>query len=81
MQNIKENIQLKAGGLRNVTTAGHKFKNIPVYERGGKVIRSLFKEYQDSLPEDKGSIGFTTFHDIVKLLTMRGKSKSVFCTY
>ena len=42
---------MKAGNLRNVTIAGHKFKNIPVYERGGKGIRSLFKKYQDALPE------------------------------
>ena len=38
MQNIQENMQLKAGRLRNVIIAGHKFKNIPVYERGGKGI-------------------------------------------
>ena len=38
MQHIKEKLQLKAGRLRNVTIAGYKFKNIPVYERGGKCI-------------------------------------------
>ena len=46
MQNIQENMQLKAGRLRNVIIAGHKFKNIPVYERGGKGIWFVFKEYQ-----------------------------------
>ena len=56
MQHIQENIQLKSGSLRNVTIAGHRFKIIHVYERGGKCIRSLFKEYQDTLPEDEGSV-------------------------
>ena len=31
MQHIQEKLQLKAGSLRNVTIAGQKFKNIPVY--------------------------------------------------
>ena len=52
MQHIQEKLQLKAGHFHNVTIAGHKFKNIPVYEHVGKCIRSLFKEYQDALPED-----------------------------
>ena len=43
MKHIQEKLQLKAGRLRNVTIDGHKFKYIHVYERGGKVIQSLFK--------------------------------------
>ena len=74
IHHIQEKLQLKAGCLRNVTIACHKFKNIPVYERGGKCIRILFKEYQDELPEDEGSIGFTTFHNIVKLLMINSES-------
>ena len=54
MQHKQENIQLKADRLRNVTIACQKFKNIPVYERGGKCIRSFFKEYKDAIPEDEG---------------------------
>ena len=72
---------LKAGHLRNVTIAGHKFKNIPVYECGGKFIQSLFKEYQDALPEDEGSIGFPAFSYIVNLLTVRSESKVGLSTY
>ena len=52
MQHIQENPQLKAVRLRNVTTAGHKLKYITVYERDGKCIHSLFKEYQDVPPEN-----------------------------
>ena len=80
IQHIQEHLQLKSGCLRNITIACHKFKNIPVFERGGKCIQSLFKEYQDALPENEGSIGFSTFHDIVKLLNLRGESKSGLCT-
>ena len=43
MQYIQDKFQLKDGRLQNVTIAGHIFKNIPVYERGGKYIRSFFK--------------------------------------
>ena len=41
MQHIQEKLWLKAGHLRNVTIAGHKFKNMPVYKHGGKCIRSF----------------------------------------
>ena len=81
MQHMQEYLQLKADRLRNVTIDGHKFENIPVYERGYKGIQFLFKEYQDSLPEDKGSIGFQFFHDIVNLLMMHGESKYGLSTY
>ena len=72
MQHIQEKLQLKAVRLRNFTIAGHKFKNIHAYECGGKCIQILFKYYQDALPEDKGLMVFSTFHDIVKLLMIYG---------
>ena len=81
MQHIQDKFQLKAGCLRNVTISGHIFKNIPVYKRFGKFIRSLFKEYQYSLPEEEVLIGYATFQDIVKLLTMHSESKAGFSTY
>ena len=43
MQHIQEKIWLKAVRLCNVTIAGHKRKNISVYELGGKDIKGLFK--------------------------------------
>ena len=36
MQHLREKLQLRAGRLRNVTIAGHNFRNLPVYERVGK---------------------------------------------
>ena len=81
VQHIQGKLQLKAVRLLNVTIECHKFKSIPVYERVDKCIQSLFKEYQYELPENEGSIGFPTFHDIVKLLTLRGDSKYGLSTY
>ena len=52
-----------------------------MYGRGGKGLRSLFKEYQDALPEGKGYMGFGIFHSVVKLLVMRGDSKAGLSTY
>ena len=40
----------------------------------------FLKEYQDALPEDKGSIVLATSHDIVKLLTMYG-GQNLDCLY
>ena len=44
MQHIQEKLQLKAGYSCNVTTDGHEFKNLHLYERGGKGLQSFFKE-------------------------------------
>ena len=51
-----------------------------MYERGGKRTQ-IFLEYLDSLPENKVSIEFATFFGIVKLLMIRGESKSGLYTY
>ena len=83
MHNVKEKLQLKAGQFGNAIISGQKFNNISVYEGDGKYIQSVFKEYQYALPEDKSSIVFPIFHDIVKLLMMcgSGKSKDILSTY
>ena len=39
---MQENLQLKAGCLRNVVIYGQKFKNIRVYEGGGRDYEVLF---------------------------------------
>ena len=36
-------------------------------------VYKVFQEYKDALPEDKDSIGFPTFRDIGKLLTLSGE--------
>ena len=47
MHHFQEKIQLKAGRLHNVAIAGHNFKNLPVYERGGKALEVIFKTEKD----------------------------------
>ena len=43
MQYIQVNNQVKADRLRNITITCQKFKNKPVYERGGKCIQCFLK--------------------------------------
>ena len=43
MYHMQEKLQLKADRLHNVTIAGQKFKNLPVYERGVKGLQILLK--------------------------------------
>ena len=43
MKHTQEKHQSKSGSLQNVTITGHKFKNITVYEKGGKGMHILFK--------------------------------------
>ena len=81
MQHVQEKLWLKSDRLQNITIAGHKFKNIPVYERGGKSIQSFFNNTSMHYQNTKVQIVFTTFHDIVKLLTMCGESKSGLSKY
>ena len=35
---LRESLRVKPGLSRDVSIAGHVFKNMPVYERGGKSI-------------------------------------------
>ena len=46
-----------------------------------QVYKKFFKECHGAPPEDEGSIEFSAFHDIVKLLMIRGESKYGFSTY
>ena len=54
MQNIQENFELKAGRFRNFIIAGHKFKNLPVYERGGKGLHFFKKKIRIHYQKAKG---------------------------
>ena len=65
---IQQTLQLKPGVLQNVKLDGHYFNNLPIYERGGIPVISLFKMYQ--LGYDKEHcLGRTTFTDLCTLLT------------
>ena len=60
--------------------AGHVFKYMPVYERGGKSIECLNIAYNNVFSMDE-RVGINTFTDIIKLLTKRGESKAGLSTY
>ena len=70
MQNLRKKLQLEAGRLHVFTIAGHNLKCLPVYERGGKALESMFKTYKYSIPEGKYPVVEPTLNDIAKLLTM-----------
>ena len=61
MQHMQEKLQFKAVLLDNVTISDHKFKHIPLYELGGKILQSFFNEYQDSLPKGEVYVVFGIF--------------------
>lgn len=50
---IKESLCVKPGVVRDVTIAGHVFKSLPVYERGGKSIESLNEAYSAVYEKDQ----------------------------
>ena len=77
---LQESLCVKPGVARDISIAGHVFKSMPVYERGGKSIESLNETY-NSLQEKEDRVGRDTFTDIVKLLTKRGETKAGLSTY
>mmetsp|Transcript_12420 Transcript_12420/g.18564 ORF Transcript_12420/g.18564 Transcript_12420/m.18564 type:complete len:292 (-) Transcript_12420:93-968(-) len=71
---IQQSLCLKAGAVRDVSIAGHTFRDMPVYERGGKSIESLLEAYRVAFAEDE-RVGAHTFAEITRRLTKRGESK------
>ena len=64
MQYLREKLQMKAGRLRTITIAGHNFKVLPVYDRGGKSLEGMVKTYKDAITEIGYTAGESTFNDI-----------------
>lgn len=77
---LQESLLVKPGVCRDVKIGGHLFSNMPVYERGGKSVESIYGAYQNVYP-DTFRVGVHTFSDLVKLLTKRGESKAGISTY
>lgn len=80
IQFIQGSLCLKAGVVRDVKYDGYLFKDMPVYERGGKSIRALNKSYNDTFDKDK-RVGQHLFFDLMKFMTRRGESKAGLSTY
>ena len=52
-----------------------------MYDRGGKALEGMFKKYMNALPDGDDILGEPKLNDLVKLLTMHGKSTSGLSTY
>ena len=77
---IQESLQVKPGVVRDVNIVGNIFRNLPVYERGGKSIKSLTEAYNNSFIASE-RVGKHTFSLLLNLLTKRGESKAGLSTY
>lgn len=56
IQYLEQSLQVKPGSSRDVAIAGHVFKNMPIYERGGKNKESMYDPYTRSF-DDTQRIG------------------------
>lgn len=82
MEYLQSALNLKPGITRDVSIAGHKFLNMPVYERGGQNLKKMFRTYKEVFAEDTVKlIGRDLFCDVAKLLTKRGEAKAGLSTY
>lgn len=78
---VQASLEVKPGVCRDVNLAGHLFKALPIFDRGGKPVKELFSVYKEAHPEDDQRVGFPTFKDIMQLLTLRGAAKNALSTY
>jgi len=49
MSYLQSSLELKPGIVRNVNVAGHTFHSLPVYERGGRSLLSMFQSYKATI--------------------------------
>lgn len=57
---------------RHVQIAGNTFKNMPLFERGGKSIESVNEAYKNTFAEEE-RVERNTNVELAKLLTKRGE--------
>ena len=77
---LQESLQMKPGCTCNIWVSGHLFKDMCVYERGGRSGDNLVDAYTNAVPSDE-RVGRQTFRDMIKLLTKRGETKEGLSTY
>ena len=78
---IQGSLCVKPGVVRDVNVAGNTFKNMSVYERGGKSMESIFEAYSNTFEDKDERVGRDTFIELLKLLTKKGESKAGLSTY
>jgi hypothetical protein len=77
---ICNTLPLQTGICCDITICGHQFKNMPVYDCGGRSFEALDATYKSIVDNDE-CVRCDMFIDIVKLLTKRGESKCSLSTY
>jgi len=77
---LQESRCVKPGVTRDVRIAGNTFKNMPVYERGGKNIESINEAYNNTFAEGE-RVGRDIFVELTQLLTKKSESKAGLSTY
>jgi hypothetical protein len=80
IQYAQQSLNVKPGVMRNIKVAGHIFRNMPVYERGGTSVQSLFEGYC-AVYDTQSRVGRDTFSELLHLLSKRGETKAGLSTY
>lgn len=79
MRHLMTTLELRAGTSRSVNIAGHVF-TVPVYDRGGKSLETLYGNYCSAVIA-RERIGYFTFKICSNLLTRRGELKTSLSQY
>ena len=66
--------------VKVIFLSGHKFTNLHVYETEGKSQINLYDNYKLLTPKED-QLGWTTFLDVIKLLTKRREAKAGLSKY
>jgi hypothetical protein len=81
IQFVHELLPMKPGHYREVRMGTHIFPRMPVFLRGSYSFKSLFQTFRLAFPSKEEHCGEPTFHDIVLLLTMKGKGTTGLSNY
>ena len=77
---LQETLQMKSGITRNMSLDGFSFNHLPVYQRGGIPVDSLFKFYKLGHGIEE-QLGKSSFVETLKLITQRGEAKAGLSIY
>lgn len=77
---LQESLQVKPGSSHNVCVAVHLFRDMAVYDQGGKSQDDLLASYVGAIPSEE-RVGRQTFRDMIKLLSKSGETKAGLSTY
>ena len=79
---IMAKLHYRHGMIKDVRVDNYTFRNLPMYERGGKSCISLFNEYRDGEQSLNGPTeGKKTLFELIKFMTKAGESKTGLLTF